>query len=103
MASTPLTAGPGARWRARRGVGAQRRDALAVHAHHLLVAGDDAGLDGGAGGGVLLHAGGIDARAREQLEQAAGRRPSAPDHAHHGDVCAVNSRTLRATLAAPPG
>ena len=59
--------------------GVQRRDALAVHAHHLLVAGDDAGLDGGAGGGILQHPRGIDPALFEQLNQApAVRRPLPP-------------------------
>ena len=48
--------------------GGKRAAPLAVHAHHLLVAGDDAGLHGGGDRRVLLDRCGIDARFPQQAQ-----------------------------------
>ena len=48
------------------------KGALAIDAHDLLAAGDDAGFEDGGESGALENAGGIDAGGAEQFEQTAG-------------------------------
>ena len=77
------------------------RRSLAVHPDDVLLAGDDARLDGGRVIRQPQHAVERDVLRGQQALEHFGVRVLA-DHAHDGDA-PVNSRRLRATLAAPPG
>ena len=59
-------------------------DAFPIHANHLLVSGDNAGLDDGLPGGGLLHAIDADSARPQQVQQplAVGVLPNQAHHAY---------------------